>query len=101
MSRGTDVRQLVRKLKKQGYQVIHTPRGSHWEVRTQRGERIATFPSSPGDNRWRDNAIADIRRWERAKGMPLTSKALHHHVPMNYPKEPVIRTAPQDVGGTT
>ncbi len=99
MSHSQDVRQLVRRLR-QRYVVEETRRGSHWEVRTERGERVATIPSTPGDKRWRDNALADIRRWERARGMSLTPKALHLHVPMNYPMEPVIRTAPQDVGGT-
>jgi hypothetical protein len=77
MSYTQDVRQLVRKLKRQGYLLEETKRGSHWEVRTKAGERVATFPSTPSDRRWRDNTLADIRRWERRKGMPLTPRVLH------------------------
>jgi len=86
VSHTQDVRQLVRKLRHRNYVVEETKRGSHWEVRTKAGERVATFPSTPGDRRWKANALADIRRWERAKGMSLTPKALHFHVPRNTPR---------------
>ncbi len=74
MSHKADVKTLVQKLRQKGYSVELTLKGSHWEVRSRTGERISTFSCTPSDKRWRDNAVADIRRWERSRGIPLTAK---------------------------
>jgi hypothetical protein len=62
--------QLVKRLRRTGYQVEIVGTG-HWEVRTEDGERITTFSSTPSDNRWKQNTVGNIRRWKRSKGIPV------------------------------
>lgn len=67
MSHKTDACKLRDQLRDEGFHVELTGSG-HWEVRCD-GRRVATFPQTPGDRRWRQNAIGDIRRWKRSRGM--------------------------------
>jgi hypothetical protein len=71
VSHSSDARQFRQQLERAGYDVLRTGSGhyevrhrGHYEVR-HRGQRVATFPVTPGDRRWKKNALADIRRWER------------------------------------
>lgn len=66
MSHRTDANQLRRKLNKEGFRVLMTGSG-HGEVRSQQGERVSTFPQTPSDRRWKQNTMAEIRRWKRTR----------------------------------
>lgn len=68
MARKTDVLQLVRRLRKEGFLVEATGTG-HWAVYSPDGERIATFAQTPSDARWKQNAEAPIKRWKRLHGI--------------------------------
>ena len=61
-----EAREFKRQLEGYGFLVLLTG-GNHWEVRLSRdGERITTFGNSPnGGNRWKQNCLAQIRRWLR------------------------------------
>jgi len=37
-------------------------RGGHWHVLTAEGKSVANFGSTPGDSRFRQNAITQLRR---------------------------------------
>lgn len=69
MSHKTDAKRLKGQLEEEGFTVKLTGSG-HWEVRTESGERVTTFPQTPSDRRWRQNAIGNIRRWKRSRGIP-------------------------------
>lgn len=71
MSHKTDARRLKDQLRHEGYVVRLTGSG-HWEVRTEDGERVTTFPQTPSDRRWRQNALCNIRRWKRGQGIPVS-----------------------------
>ena len=65
MSYKKEALQLKRQLEREGFVVLRTG-GDHWGVRTRAGEWVAGFGESPGDRRWRQNAVSQIRRWKRA-----------------------------------
>jgi hypothetical protein len=71
MSHKTDAVKFARELRQQGFQVEVTRGSGHWEVRTADGDRVCTFAQTPGDRRWRQNAMGDIRRWKRSRGIPV------------------------------
>jgi hypothetical protein len=73
-----EARQLRRQLEREGFLVLSTGSG-HWEVRLSRdGEKITSFGNSPGGgNRWKQNTLAQLRRWKRAHGwQPRSGRAL-------------------------
>jgi hypothetical protein len=56
--------QLKHRLEADGFSVTLNGSG-HWEVRAN-GRWVSTFPQTPNYQRWRRNALADVRRWQRA-----------------------------------
>jgi LysM repeat protein len=70
VSHKTDAKQLKNDLTEEGFTVRLTGSG-HWEVRDDHGERVTTFPQTPSDRRWRQNALGAIRRWKRSRGIPV------------------------------
>ena len=75
MSHKTDAAKLVRQLREEGFHVRVTGTG-HWEVRVPDGERVCTFAQTPSDRRWRQNALGDIKRWKRSRGIPVEPQRL-------------------------
>ena len=67
MSHASDARALCKQLRREGFAVEMNSAG-HWEVRWK-GRKIATFPQTPSDKRWRQNCLGDIKRWKRAQGI--------------------------------
>ncbi|MFJ2780200.1 hypothetical protein [Kitasatospora sp. NPDC087315] len=55
-----DLRDLVKKLTKQGFEVGQTKSG-HYAVR-KNGARVATLPGSPSDHRAMANVLAVLKR---------------------------------------
>lgn len=55
-----DMRQLVKKLEKQGFEVAMSKNG-HYVVR-RNGARVATMPGTPSDWRSMANTIAVLKR---------------------------------------
>lgn len=82
MSQQSDTAKLVRELRREGFSVEITGSG-HWEVRASTGERITTFSQTPGDRRWRGNAVAPIRRWKRSRGINPGRLRLYGLVPID------------------
>lgn len=75
MSHRVDAAKLAHQLEEEGFQVRVTGTG-HWEVRVPGGERVCTFAQTPSDRRWRQNALGDIRRWKRGRGIPAEQRQL-------------------------
>jgi hypothetical protein len=94
MSHKTDAKRLKDQLIREGFLVRMTGSG-HWEVRTQSGERVTTFPQTPSDRRWRLNAITVIRRWKRSRGIPLRARRLQSSVYQSIPKTGLTRSLSQ------
>lgn len=82
MSHRGEAVKLVKHLRRTGFSVEIVGTG-HWEVRTNDGERVTTFPSTPSDSRWKQNTEGNIKRWERGKGIPAGSSPLHNPVPLD------------------
>jgi hypothetical protein len=60
-----DAKQLARRLSREGFDV--TIENEHYFVRRD-GRLVTTFGTTPGGrNRWRQNAIAQIRKWQRGE----------------------------------
>lgn len=57
-----EVKALIKRLERQGFDCADRTGNGHPIVRTTTGEFVTTLPSSPGDRRWRDNAIGQLRR---------------------------------------
>ena len=57
----SDLRQLVRDLRRQGFSVDRT-RGGHLMVRCPDGRAVCTLSGTPGDRRAHRNARAQLRR---------------------------------------
>lgn len=56
-----EVRELVRDLERQGWRV-EARKGGHLVAYSPDGKTMVTLPSTPGDRRWRQNAISQLRR---------------------------------------
>lgn len=57
-----ELRPIVKGLKKRGYSVERED-GGHLKVR-RGGKVVYALPTTPGSGRWRQNLMAEIRRWE-------------------------------------
>ena len=57
---GKDVRQLIKKLEAQGFDVTPT-KSNHWLVK-KNGTRVTTLPGTPSDPRSLKNCIAALKR---------------------------------------
>lgn len=57
---GSDIKQLIKALKAQGYDVELT-KGSHYTV-SKNGRRVATLSGTPSDRRSWLNGLAQLRR---------------------------------------
>jgi len=68
VSSRTEAVQLARQLRNEGFDVELTRGSGHWEVR-RNGRRVTTFANTPGDHRWKRNALQYIRRWKRSNGV--------------------------------
>lgn len=55
-----DIRQLIKKLEDQGFEVTRSKNG-HYAVRKD-GRRVGTLASTPSDPRGTKNAIAQLKR---------------------------------------
>lgn len=55
-----DVRQLIKKARKQGFTDDETSK--HVMVRNPETGGLALLPCTPSDRRWRANALADLSR---------------------------------------
>jgi hypothetical protein len=72
-----DVRQVARRLERNGYVVGKQRRGGHYPVFDRHGHRVASLPSTPGRGRALANLIAHLRRdgllnkQSRGRGKPL------------------------------
>ncbi|MET9833798.1 hypothetical protein ABZ508_10550 [Streptomyces lavendulocolor] len=55
-----DVRQLIKKLEAQGFEVTRT-KGGHWLVK-KGSVRVTTLPGTPSDPRSLKNCIAALKR---------------------------------------
>lgn len=75
MSHKADAKRLADQLKEEGFNV-KISHGGHWEVRDADGRRVCTFAQTPSDRRWRQNALGDIRRWKRSRGIPVEQQRL-------------------------
>lgn len=74
MSQRAEAGKLARKLRKEGFQVVLSGRG-HWEVLSG-DSHVTTFSHSPSDMRWKKNALANIRKWKRERGIPAETARL-------------------------
>jgi hypothetical protein len=56
-----EVRKFVYHAIRHGVDITKPPHAAHYAVWLD-GQRVGTIPYSPSDSRWRQNAIAEIRR---------------------------------------
>ena len=59
-----EVKQVLKIAEEHGFTCIGLGGKSHWTLEHKSGARI-TLPSSPSRGRWRQNALADIKRIHR------------------------------------
>ena len=66
MSARKDSEDYLRLLEKAGYEVVHTRRAGHWQIRWA-GRLVTVHSGSPGGGRGLANLKSRIRRFERAR----------------------------------
>lgn len=55
-----ELRQIIREAERQGWRVEHR---KHIHFYAPDGKNIVIAPSTPSDSRWKQNLIADLRRY--------------------------------------
>lgn len=59
-----EIKDVIQFAEDHGFTVLGLTGGSHWRIRHASGAHL-TLPSSPSRGRWKQNAMADIRRIHR------------------------------------
>lgn len=61
MASQKDVKRLVHRLQRSGYDVRRA-RSGHWKIRDGEGHLLGTLPSTPSEYRGLKNQLAELRR---------------------------------------
>jgi hypothetical protein len=57
-----EIREIVRKLIRQGWRVEWAPKRQHGMAYSPDGVTIVVLPSTPGGGRWKQNLLTALRR---------------------------------------
>lgn len=58
-----ELKEIVKQIEAKGY-TVEKSKGGHLIVRNTEGKRVYALPSTPGQGRWRQNLLAELRRRE-------------------------------------
>jgi hypothetical protein len=62
-----DLKAMLRRLRREGYEVTKGKRSSHWHVRDGSGRLVAVIGSTPSDRKALRNLLGRIRRTEAGR----------------------------------
>ena len=55
-----EIREIIRQLERQGWEIVY--RKGHPLAKSPDGSTIVSLPTTPGEGRWKQNLISDLRK---------------------------------------